>query len=212
VPRRTAVEVSVATFIPVGAPLDPAKLAPVRVLTGLRRAHLGLFTGDEHLEPFTSLPALEELLLVQTCVTDAGLERACRLPRLRKLSLVACSQVTDEGMKHLGKLKRLEVLSIRYAREVRDAGAAALTGATGLRELELFSTSVTDRGADALAKLPALEVLDLSLSEVTDRALVALARAPRLRTLSVYLTQVTNTGVATFRRARPDVEVLHDTE
>ncbi len=66
------------------------------------------------------------------------------------------TQVTDAGLEHLAKLSELVTLDLSQT-QVTDAGLRHLAGLTELRSLQLTSTPVTHSGIKKLAKaLPAL--------------------------------------------------------
>ncbi len=59
------------------------------------------------------MPAVEDLFLEKTNLTDEGLAWIERMPNLSKLLLDNNAEVTDKGLKHLVGLKKLRLLTLR---------------------------------------------------------------------------------------------------
>lgn len=78
------------------------------------------------------------------------------------------------------------------------------------RQLTFRRTQVSDEGLSQLKQLSRLEWLDLCGIKVEDSALEVVSAIPSLRQLDVRNTKVTSKGVARFRNARPDCEVVWD--
>ena len=93
------------------------------------------FTDDglRQLAQMKGCEQLAELGLLNSAISDAGLEEVAKLPRLRLLSASNCT-ITDEGLKHLVGMQDLEVL-------------------------ELDGTAITATGLATLQQLPALNKL-----------------------------------------------------
>ncbi|HWB12716.1 MAG TPA: hypothetical protein VG826_26055 [Pirellulales bacterium] len=108
-----------------GTQVTDARLADLKVLTGLRGLRLG-----------------------STDVTDVGLAPLHRLTSLRFLDLSG-TPVTDAGLAHVRELKELEALWLAGT-DVTDTGVASLRELTSLRELWLSHTQVTDAGMATL--------------------------------------------------------------
>jgi hypothetical protein len=151
------------------------------------------FDGDKRppLGWLARLPTIENLLLCSE-LDDAAVAELRRMPALRELFLMG-TKISDAGVAHLAGL-RLTSLWLNDTR-IGDAGVAHLAGMP-LRQLALDETKITDAAGPALAALPALEELDLSSSAVGDGVLAHLARLPRLRALDLTRTQVTDAGLA----------------
>ncbi len=127
--------------------------------------------------------------------------------------------VSDQSLAALGVLGRV-VRSLELGGTgVGDGGIAALTGLTGLEELDLTATTITDRGlallkpprlrrlvldntyveGTGLAASEALEELDLLGAPVSEAGLEAIARAaPRLHRLHLGETDMTDASLATL--------------
>ncbi len=86
------------------------------------------FSGEEfnnaNLVAVGQLTDVRALHLVQTKITDAGLEHLKRLTKLERLFLVG-TPITDAGLETLGKLPNLETLYLG-GREITDEGVKRL--------------------------------------------------------------------------------------
>ena len=72
-------------------------------------------------------PALEELLLANTRIGDAGIEHLVKLPKLKRLRLSG-SKVTDAGMAGLAAVKTFEDLELSQT-AIGDEGLTGLPAA-----------------------------------------------------------------------------------
>jgi len=182
--------------------------------------------GLAHLADHTEM---EELILRNTQVADAGLAHLTGMTKLRKLDLSSnpiTGKITDAGMVHLKNLKSLEQLKLPYS-GISDVGLSHLTELSSLKKLNVYSDSVTDEGLANLVKLKSLKELDIScnvrgrnitdagmekLSEcaclkalslqycpITDKGLAQLAKLKSLTRLRIYKTQVTGDGLAVLK-------------
>ena len=102
------------------------------------------------------LPLIEDLLINDTIVTDAGLESLIRLANLKRLTIQNSQIITDAGLAHVGKIETLEVPSLDgTGKQFTDAGLKHLKKLTNLNELYIARTQVTPVGiADLQAALP----------------------------------------------------------
>jgi hypothetical protein len=93
---------------------------------------------------------VDGVLLVNTQVTDAGLERLKGFTQLQTLFL-GNTQVTDAGLEHLKGLTQLQYLLLDNS-QVTDAGLENLKGLTQLQWVQLRGTEVTDAGVEKLQR------------------------------------------------------------
>lgn len=106
--------------------------------------------GDTQLAQLAEIaPALHQLDLGTTAVSDAGLQELAAMTELRRLRLDE-TEVTDEGLAQLAPLKRLQSLNL-HTTGVTDEGMEALTALPRLRQLYLWQTDVTPDAVAALA-------------------------------------------------------------
>ncbi len=150
-----------------------------------------------------------DIVLSNSLVTDEGLARLARVPRLRHLNLDDCREITSAGLAHLTTLGHLRKLSLNRT-AVDDAGLAHLRALPVLTELSLVGNAgVTDAGAAHLARCPALRVLRLRDTRLGDPGLAELKAAPQLRELWLEGSRVTERGMADFQAARGDTRIVH---
>jgi hypothetical protein len=125
------------------------------------------------------------------------LRALAQLPELESLVLCGSPAPVDaELIRGLAPLDKLTSLSIRYAAVTPDAvGELARLGS--LRELEISSIDgFGDEQVRAVSGATGLRRLDLSSTGVTDACLPQLRRLPHLAELVVRNTRVTRRGVA----------------
>ena len=83
--------------------------------------------SDADLAHVGNLGRLEELVLIDSPVTDSGLAHLRRSTTLESLYLTGGARISDSGLAHLKGLTRLQVLSL-MGTAVTDAGLAHLNG------------------------------------------------------------------------------------
>lgn len=93
---------------------------------------------------------------------------------------------------------------------VSDEALAAIPDS--VEALAMANSPVTDAGIPHLLRLSRLTRLNLTGTQITDDGLVALRGLPNLQWVCVKRTQVTSGGVESLKAARPEVEILMDTE
>nr|WP_246173532.1 hypothetical protein [Limnoglobus roseus] len=136
-----------------------------------------------------SVARLKNGHLWNAALSDAGMRRLCRWPRVRSLTLGENSDnqppITAAGFKALGRLTTLERLHLQGFDHVAAAGWAVLRGLPRLKHLKL-STSPPFDVLDAVGPLRRVEELRLShCNGVGPAGYRQLAAMPRLRSLSV---------------------------
>lgn len=105
-------------------------------------------TDDQSLEWISQLPKLEELNLLRTPITRAGIQ-SLTSKRLKKLNVDDCSGVDDSAVDEIAKMKSLEFLHVGKTK-ITDTGLAKLARLEGLKDLILNDTQVSD---EAIRKL-----------------------------------------------------------
>jgi hypothetical protein len=150
--------------------------------------------GLVHLEGLTHLAYLI-LALDGSQVTDAGLEHLKGLTSLQYLFVLG-PQITDAGLKHL-KDKELPQLThlVLDDTKVTDAGLKHFIGWTHLFNLALNGTKVTDAGLEVLKGMPQLHYVALERSGVTDHGVEQLKALTLLDDLRLGDTKVTDAGL-----------------
>ncbi len=114
-----------------------------------------------HLDALTNL---EDLLLGDTQITDAGMIHLKGLTKLERLELHD-TKITDAGLVHLKGLTNIEWMSLSGF-EITDAGLVHLEDLTSLEDLCLWDTKVTDEGVKKLREaLPNCDIHHLDRRE-----------------------------------------------
>jgi len=146
---------------------------------GIRTLQLGGPTvTEEGMASIARLTDLRELFIWWgSGVTDAGIARIGRLPRLQHVD-ISLSALTDEGVGHLADLPALEELSLKGKR-FTDASLAHLARARRLKWLLLASDrmEITDAGLDHLTGLKSLRNLGLDGAKLTEKGKTRLMEA-----------------------------------
>ena len=205
---------------------EPAAVAALEELgCKLTRNDAGNVTGvavgtaelqDADLVHLKGLPALVDLDLAKSPITDDGLAILESLPQLKALGLQRCNLLTNDGLKHLehvpnlerlrllytlisndgmdhvAKLKKLRLLDLRGAKVSND-GIAKLSGHPSLVDLKLRAVSIDDDVLPHIAtikQLRSLEAEDAAIIGVELGALAALEDLQKLNLLRTYVSEV----------------------
>jgi hypothetical protein len=148
---------------------------------------------DGGLEVLNKLTRLKELWLGSTGVTGAGLAHLRGLESLEHLQLERLA-VADDDLLPLSGINRLRCLDLKRARLSENA-LAVCKSLPALKDLILYKSSVTDEGVRHLAGLKQLDGLWLSFTAVTDRALEWLESLENLRRFLLRSTAITDAGL-----------------
>jgi internalin A len=136
------------------------------------------------------LPHLEEVILVDCRVTDAGLAHLTGLSRLKSLDLRIAPRGKGVSLVPLEGLARLEKLDLRGL-SLADANLVHLAGLTRLKEINLSQTPITDAELVHLRDLKGLRSLMLDQCCITSEGLLSLGGLNRLEVLALSRTRVT---------------------
>lgn len=130
--------------------IDGPGLAQLRHVPKLASLKVQTRRGDEVLP---HLECLRELRMLSICapLTNAGMVRLSRLPKLRYLSLVG-TDVRASGIAHLAGCAKLAELRFDGGL-INDSDIDSIAGLKSLRWLVLCQTRVTRAGRDRLSKL-----------------------------------------------------------
>jgi Leucine-rich repeat (LRR) protein len=181
----------------------------LELIVTLEKLTLAGCVGITSVANLTSCPALRELDLDATHVTDAGIEGLEHIPTLTTLRLVTCASiatvsclrlcaclreldisqtmVTAEGIVGLGEVRTLETLKMKYCKVLTDV--KALKGSRALRTIDLYQTPVGDESVRALGNIATLTSLDLTrCMEVS--SVDGLGALPNLTVLMLSSTKV----------------------
>lgn len=137
--------------------------------------------SDDDLAALDGLTRLDELRLLNTTITDRGVERLAKLDGLRVLGITS-PHLTDAALRHIVGLEQLETL-------------------------RLESASFTDAGIEPLAKLPNLRHLILVDVPLTDSSVPHIAAPAKLESVYLYGTKITDEGIEELDRLHPGLHL-----
>lgn len=150
-----------------------ATVARARDMTKIKLRDSAITTEGvvEHIGKFPNLIALE---LSENPIEDAALEEIGKLRKLEDLNLLR-TRITDAGVKFLigCKLKRLNLDDT----SVGDAAVSYITQIPTLEFLHLGKTAITDEGLEELKSLPQLKDLILTNTGLSPVAVEQLQKA-----------------------------------
>ena len=189
----------------LGPALDLLKLVPsLRHLdvSGIQRVDSGLWglaLNDVNMSRLARLTQLESLNLAGANISDRGLDRpGHELARRKEL----------HSLPKISPLVNLRELDLTRT-HVHNADLAVLVKLSNLRRLRLgYAGNVDDGAISTLTNLLEIEELHLPATNIGDATLDAMQKIATLRKLTVGETKVTAEGIARFRAARPDCEVV----
>jgi len=161
---------------------------------------------DDEMAGIATLQTVNEMEIVATRLTDAGLASLARLRNLQVLHLDGTAMMTDEGLKALATLPRLRHL--RLSGPFTDRGLAYLAALPSLKALWLETPRATEEGLRQLAQCKTLERLCVPWYDtITERGVGYLKSMPKLKALGVGTATSLNAGVAALTSLR-GLEVL----
>jgi Leucine Rich repeat len=149
---------------------------------------------DEALRAACRLPWLEELIVVDTSVTDSGAENLRQLKNLRSLDL-RLNRITARALRHIGGMTEMRELKLAMKRSpvpLRDEDVAFLKRLTRLESLMLPSADLTDAWLVYIEDLKNLKRLQLYDMAITADGLHHLRALSNLTTLSLHGTRLTS--------------------
>jgi hypothetical protein len=144
-------------------------------------------------------------------LTDAGIQQAATLPRLRWLSLSYCPRISNGGLWYLAGSRKLETLDLWGTHQINDAGIHHLSNLTSLRELDLGACyGITDESLLVLAPLPSLHRLFLwSCERITDKGVSYISTAQELRHLELpEFSSISDAGLVALGEQAQKLESL----
>jgi internalin A len=156
---------------------------------------------DRDLAFLKALDRVEELVIVETPITDAGLDYIQGLTDLRILVLINIDaalpnvHLSDAGMARLQWMTKLERLEL-HGTDISDAGLVHLSRMTELQSLGLRETKVTGAGLANLSRMKKLKTLILDRTPLTDTGLCHLRGMVSLQELRIGGTKTTDAGLA----------------
>jgi hypothetical protein len=154
---------------------------------------------DEDLRHLRRGTGVQELLLDDTAIGDAGIEHLRGL-RVWRMSLVG-TRISDTALTVIGTIEPLEELDLRRTR-IDGSGLVALAALKSLHRLNLGDTRVTDAGLRGLAGMRSLTWLELNRTPVTDAAIETIVALPNVISMSLDRTNVGDAGLALLPKER----------
>jgi hypothetical protein len=193
-------------FCPVTAHFSGQGWATLKPLTALTHICTPYGLTDAEMAGIATLATVDEMEMIATKLTDAGLASIARLRNLQVLHLEGTMMMTDEGLKVLTTLPRLRHL--RLSGHFTDRGLAYLAAAPAIKTLWLETPRATEEGLQSLAQIRSLERLTVPwLDHITHRSMVFLRAMPRLKALGVGAAAYPDRAVAALA-SLPNLEVL----
>ena len=115
-------------------------------------------TDDKALVAISKMKKLEDLNLLRTKVTNAGVASLTSV-KLKRLNLDDIQAIDDGVVVHIAKMESLEFLHLGKT-SITDVGIRGLSSLVNLKDLILNNTQVSETAVKELqAKLPKLKVL-----------------------------------------------------
>jgi hypothetical protein len=186
---------------------NPKSLQYAKDLPRLREVRLaGPKIADDVLSTLSDVAHLEQVVLADAEVTDAGLAHVGVLKELRSLE-VRGTRISDAGMVHLTKMPALEFLYLKNT-NIGDGGLKHVARIRKLRSLAIANSPITDNAIANLKGLSELKWLDLDDTNITDAGLEHVYSLQGLWSLSLRRTGVTSKGIDKLRRAIPNCRVF----
>lgn len=167
------------TDLKIVGPL-PGDISDLTALTQLRRLEIYRLKSSDLVERFLTSPALEELVLVKTAVSDSNLEQIIQLPGLRELAIVGTQlgeipsfspltrledlKIANAGLRHLDFLREVSSLRRLNLSNNEIESLSDLKKLVQLQELYIMNNHVSD--LQPLSELSRLEKLVFSRNPV----------------------------------------------
>jgi hypothetical protein len=196
----------VTHFCPVSARFTAKGWTTLQSLPHLTHICTPYGLTDAEMAGIATLPAVDEMEIVATKLTDAGLASIARLRNLKVLHLEGTAMMTDEGLRLLATLPQLRHL--RLSGPFTDKGLAYLAAAPSLKVMWLETPWATEEGLSHLAGIASLERLTVPwLDQISDRGVTYLRAMPKLKALGVGDARSLDAGVVALA-SLPNLEVL----
>jgi Leucine-rich repeat (LRR) protein len=187
------------TQLSIGGGQVGAGLAYLKDLKSLRCLNLSELRNpniNRDLIHITGLTNLEEMVLENAQVGNAGLAHLSKLPKLKRLNLEKnpiTKEITDAGMVYIKDIISLEELVLPY--DITDAGVEHLSTMASLKKINLGGHGITDKSMARLAQMKSLERLEILSNNVTDAGMEKLSHCPNLKSLKLTGTPITDEGL-----------------
>ncbi len=171
--------------------------ATLQCLTHLEHICTPYGLTDSEVAGIATLRTVNEMEMVATRMTNAGLASIATMQNLQVLHLECTAAVTDEGLKALATLPKLRHL--RLSGQFTDRGLAHLAAAPSLKAMWLETPRATEEGLHSLSRIQSLERLCVPwLDRITEQSVSHLRSMPRLKALGVGDARSANAGMASL--------------
>ncbi len=170
---------------------DPNKPFPIEELRIVARfKHLRSISApeygsnDDFVSRLVKLRSLEEMNLNSSSLSDKGLAKLVRLPKLTDLDLRWCKHLTDRSFNSFSKMRQLRKLDIAYSGNFSDSGISRLKALPNLRELSIGGLKrATPKGLKALDHLLNLKRLSMGDMAVDSSTIRSISKLSKLASL-----------------------------
>jgi internalin A len=159
---------------------------------------------DDLIRHLESVHGLTELDISYTKVSDNGLDRLSRMPRVSRLHANGL-KLSNRAIKQFCLNRRCHTLSIISTGISRLEG---LTKQSGLEELYLQDNPIADAGLSCLKDVDSIKVLHVSNTMVSDITIGLLQNSRCLVEIGIADTAVTENGVIDLIKGHPAIQIL----
>ena len=139
-------------------------------------------------------------------VTDSDLPLLAELPALKQLDL-SLTRISDRGLRALRSAPGITELNLYFAEQITDDGLSAIKAWKHLEHLNVRGTKITDTTLEFLSALNSLQSLDIGYAQITDSGLAHLSSLSNLRRLSIGGNKLAGPGLQ-FLRELPHLTYL----
>jgi internalin A len=157
----------------------------------------GTAITNDGMKAVAQVPGLQRAVLDRMIIDGRGLTELSGHRQLRELSLVQ-TPLSDQSFQHLRQFDQLEVLRVSGSTTLQGHGFDELVRRgvlTNLRELEAGGTAFGFHGLQNIDKLAGLEVLVLSDAQVSDKNLPQIGACRQLKRLDLRGNLIGNEGL-----------------
>jgi len=169
-------------------PIDDASAASLVAMKQMRAVRLDRTAITDAALRVTPSPALVELYLSRTNVTDTGLELLGSTPKLEGLGLGE-TKIADATITRIARLSELRTLVLSKVRTTREV-LVELGALHQLERLYLDDTRADDTTIEALARLRELRTLHVAGTDVSEAVLPTLRSFAQLDELTIGDTRM----------------------
>lgn len=169
-----------------------------------RKYYEFLDVTDDMIASVPPRPAIRQLSLRNTSVTDAGLKSFDRCEKLKWLDL-SQTQAGDAGLLAFSQVNTLQLVFLERT-SITDKSLATIARWPNLEELYLSETAVTDKGIAMFANHKKLRTLDLAGCPITSLVIDTLEKIKTLESLDVSNTMVSAEALAHLQKVLPKLK------